>query len=242
MICIGYVRLIYNSHADPIYICQAPDLRNIDGIYHLYYAVSTIGSQDSAIGLATSDSMAAGTWIDHGSTGVATTAANNYNAIDPNLLDDGGTFYLTFGSFWGGIEQVPMNSAADKSTGDPYNLAYQPSDNHAIEGSYLYKNGEYYYLFYSAGVCCDLDQSRPPAGDEYKIKVCRSSSPTGNFVSDPCYSFSASGQANNIQVDKSGTACTNGGGSIVLASHGQVYAPGGQCVFSLLSCVRDIIC
>ena len=242
MICIGYVRLIYNTHADPIYICQAPDLRNIDGIYHLYYAVSTIGSQDSAIGLATSDSMAAGTWIDHGSTGVATTAANNYNAIDPNLLDDSGTFYLTFGSFWGGIEQVPMNSAADKSTGDPYNLAYQPSDNHAIEGSYLYKNGEYYYLFYSAGVCCDLDQSRPPAGDEYKIKVCRSSSPTGNFVSDRATPFR--------RVDKLTTSRSTSpelrARMEAAVSSSQVMAKfmhlADSASFSLPSWLRDIIC
>ena len=43
--------------------------------------------------------------------------------------------------------------------------------------------------------------------------VCRSSVPNGGFV------------------DKSGKACTNGGGSVVLESHGWVYGPGGQGVY-----------
>ena len=30
------------------------------------------------------------------------------------------------------------------------------------------------------------------------------------------------------QVDATGTACTNGGGTVVLESHGTVYGPGGQ--------------
>jgi hypothetical protein len=36
-----------------IEILQAPDITNIDGTYFLYYAVSTFGTQNSAIGLAT---------------------------------------------------------------------------------------------------------------------------------------------------------------------------------------------
>ena len=40
--------------------------------------------------------------------------------------------------------------------------------------------------------------------------VCRSTVPTGPFV------------------DKRGKDCRQGGGELVLASHGDVYAPGGQ--------------
>jgi hypothetical protein len=47
----------------------------------------------------------------------------------------------------------------------------------------MFKSGNYYYLFYSSGVCCGYDTSRPASGEEYKIKVCRSTSPTGGFVS-----------------------------------------------------------
>lgn len=48
----------------------------------------------------------------------------------------------------------------------------------------MYKYGNYYYLFFSAGICCGYDTSRPASGEEYKIKVCRSTSATGNFVSE----------------------------------------------------------
>lgn len=133
--------------------------------------------------------MADGSWTDHGTTGIETTPANDYNAIDANLLDDGGTFYMTFGSFWGGIYQVRMDGAAEKAVSDPYNLAYEPAGNHPIEGAYLYKDGGFYYLFFSAGQCCSFVPSKPAAGDEYHIKVCRSSSPTGDFVSDRPFFF-----------------------------------------------------
>jgi len=38
------------------------------------------------------------------------------------------------------------------------------------------------------------------------------------------------------QVDKTGTACTNGGGTTVLESHGTVYGPGGQYVNPFSEC------
>lgn len=78
----------------------------------------------------------------------------------------------------------------------------------------MVKYGNYYYLFFSWGSCCGYDKTRPAAGKEYKIKVCRSSSATGGFV------------------DKSGASCTSGGGTIVLESHDKVYGPGGQSVYN----------
>ena len=164
-------------------MAQAPDAHIVDGLYYVYYAVSTFGSQDSAIGLATSATMEAGSWTDHGSTGVASTSAKTYNAIDPNLIDVDGSYYLNFGSFWDDIYQVPMNSAATKSSSASYNIDYDPSGDHAVEGSYMYQYGDYYYLFYSAGICCGYDTSMPAAGQEYKIKVCRSTYVSGGFVS-----------------------------------------------------------
>lgn len=40
----------------------------VGSTYYLYYSVSTFGSQSSAIGYATSDTMEYGSWVDHGST------------------------------------------------------------------------------------------------------------------------------------------------------------------------------
>ncbi|RSL95741.1 Arabinan endo-1,5-alpha-L-arabinosidase A [Fusarium oligoseptatum] len=93
------------------------------------------------------------------------------------------------------------------------NVIYEPVTT-AVEAPYMFKHGNYYYMFFSKGNCCGFDKDRPDAGQEYKIMVCRSSSATSGFV------------------DKSGKSCTNGGGTVVLESHGWVYGPGGQGVYN----------
>lgn len=126
--------------------------------------------------------MEPGSWTDHGSTGIRSSSSKDYNAIDANVFNDGGSYYMNFGSFWRDIYQAPMNSAATKAASSSYNVAFDPSGTHAVEGAYMYKHGSYYYLFYSAGKCCGFDKSRPARGEEYKIKVCRSTSPKSGFV------------------------------------------------------------
>ncbi len=134
---------------------QAPDVHKVGNLYHLYYAVSSWGSQNSVIGLATSPSMDPGTWTDHGSTGVASYTGNPFNTIDPNLIQVGNNYYMNFGSFWSDIWQVQLNSAATWSSGgSPVQLAFNSQGAHAEEGSYMFYHGGYYYLLYSAGTCC----------------------------------------------------------------------------------------
>ncbi|CAJ2505811.1 Uu.00g132050.m01.CDS01 [Anthostomella pinea] len=192
----------------------APDVSLVGSTYYLYYSVSSFGVQNSAIGVATSSSMDVGTWTDIGATGIASAAGKSYNAIDPNLVNVNGAYMLSFGSFWADIYQVAMAAAPSKTAGgSSYQIAYDPVTT-ALEGAFIFPYGSYYYLFYSKGSCCGYDTTRPAAGDEYKIMVCRSTSATGGFV------------------DASGTACTNGGGTIVLATHDNVYGPGGQGVYN----------
>ncbi|KAA8651107.1 hypothetical protein EYZ11_005312 [Aspergillus tanneri] len=116
----------------------APDVQLINGVYHVYYSVSVFGSQNSAIGLATSDTMDAGTWTEHGATGIRSDSSKSYNAIDANLFNDG-VFYLNFGSFWTDIYQVEMDSTAMKVSSSAYNIVYDPNGDHAVEGAFLYK-------------------------------------------------------------------------------------------------------
>lgn len=72
----------------------------VGSTYYMYYAVSTFGSQSSAIGYATSTTMEYGSWTDHGSTGVASSSGKPYNAIDPTVVQTAsGTYYMSFGSF-----------------------------------------------------------------------------------------------------------------------------------------------
>ncbi len=173
----------------------------------MYYAVSTFGTQNSAIGVARSTTMDVGTWTDLGSTGIVSSSSTAYNAIDPNLIVDNGDYFLTFGSFWNDLYRVRVTPTV--TNGGFYQVAYDFSDT-AIEGPYVFKYGSYYYLFFSKGQCCGYDTNMPASGKEYRIMVCRGTSAVGPFV------------------DKDGTSCRSGGGTMVLPSHDWVYGPGGQ--------------
>lgn len=186
-------------------------MHKVGDLYHLYYSVSQFGSQNSAIGLATSSTLEVGSWTDRGATGVASDSSKPYNAIDGNLINVSGTYYLNFGSFWHDIYQVKMDSSAfTKGDNSAYNIAYTSISPSPEEGAYMFYYSGYYYLLISVGTCCGYDTNLPAAGAEYKIVVCRSSSSSGGFV------------------DQSGKSCTDGGGTTIFASQGNTYGPGGQ--------------
>ncbi|KAH8146018.1 uncharacterized protein LAJ45_09940 [Morchella importuna] len=193
----------------------APDISKVGDVYYLYYSVSTFGSQESAIGVATSTTMDVGTWTDHGSTGIRSYTGSAYNAIDGNLvLSTAGSYYMSFGSFWGDIYQVPMANPPLTTAGTSVRIAYNASGAHAVEGSNIYYRSPYYYLFFSSGTCCGYDSSRPSQGNEYRINVCVSTTINGGYY------------------DRNGVSCTASGGTPVLTSHDNVYGPGGQGVFA----------
>jgi arabinan endo-1,5-alpha-L-arabinosidase len=170
----------------------APDVSQAGSDYYVYYTVSTFGAQNSAIGLATSATMDCGSFRNLGTTGVESRTGDNYNAIDGNLLKDGSSYLFNFGSFYSNLYQVNMANPPTKSSGSQRPLAFEPAGEHPEEAPYMVKYGSYYYLFYSVGKCCGYDASRPAAGAEYKIKVCRSATATGGFVSLPtCFLFDA---------------------------------------------------
>ena len=190
---------------------QAPEVVQIGGTFYLYYSVSEFGSQDSAIGVATSSSLDVANWEDQGMV-IQSSSGSPFNAIDPSIINADGTSLLTFGSFWEDIHQVALADPPTRANGSPAQVAFDPVTTEE-EGPALFLNGDFYYLFYSKGKCCNYDKDRPAAGEEYKILVCRSSSATGGFV------------------DADGKECTNGGGTVVLESHDNVYGPGGQGVY-----------
>jgi beta-xylosidase len=85
----------------------APDISHFNGKYHLYYSISSFGSQDSAIGLATNKTLDPKSpdykWEDGGKV-VESREGDAYNCIDPNLVvEDENNAWLSWGSFWGGI-------------------------------------------------------------------------------------------------------------------------------------------
>lgn len=189
----------------------APDVHLLGDKYILYYAVSTYESQNSTIGYATSPTMEEGSWTDHGSAGISSTDGGQYNAIDANLIQASGTNVLTFGSFWDGIFQVEMSKDGGNVTSSLDNIAYNSTGAHAIEGSYVFYWKDYYYLFFSSGLCCEYNTDKPPPGEEYKIFACRSENVDGPYV------------------DKDDVNCLDdNGGTMILGSHGEVLGPGGQ--------------
>ena len=157
----------------------------IGDYYYVYYSVSSFGTQVSAIGVARSKTMEAGTWEDLGSTGITSKAGSAYNAIDANLISTSDGYYMTFGSFWGDLYQVKMASPPVQiaSGASAVQIAYQPSGAHAVEAAFIWQRAPYFYLFFSVGSCCGYDKNRPAKGAEYAIKVCRSSSVSGPYVS-----------------------------------------------------------
>lgn len=68
----------------------APDISFFNGRYHLYYAVSAFGKNDSAIGLAINRTLDAKSrdykWVDEGMVVRSRQGQDDWNAIDPNLV------------------------------------------------------------------------------------------------------------------------------------------------------------
>jgi arabinan endo-1,5-alpha-L-arabinosidase len=181
----------------------APDVKHFNGRVWLYYSVSTFGSKVSAIGLLSATSLGVGNWRDDGLV-IRTTASNNYNAIDPDLVvDANGSPWLTFGSFNSGIKLTRLNSSM-KPTGTLFGIA---SRDGGIEApNIVYRNGNY-YLFVSVGACCQGVNST------YQIRYGRASSITGPYL------------------DKNGVDMRQGGGSLLDSGNVRWKGPGGQDIY-----------
>jgi arabinan endo-1,5-alpha-L-arabinosidase len=197
----------------PLANLWAPDISYFDGTYHLYYAASTFGSNESVIALATSPTLDPRSpryhWRDDGEV-IASDVADNFNAIDPALVaGPRRSKWLALGSFWSGIKLVALNPRTGKPTGARPKLWALSSTTapDAEEGSYIVHHGSYYYLFVSAGFCCR------GIGSTYQVIVGRSSLVTGPYT------------------DPNGTDMTDGGGMELLGSSEAMIGPGGPSVY-----------
>jgi arabinan endo-1,5-alpha-L-arabinosidase len=196
----------------PLEDLWAPDISYWNGLYHLYYAGSQFGTNDSVIGLATNVSLDMKSpryhWVDRGLV-LRSSDADDWNAIDPNLTFDAkGRPWLAFGSFWSGIKLRSIDMATGKlSTKDTtrYPLAARPG-NTAIEAAFIIYRKPYYYLFVSIDFCCRGVHST------YKTAVGRAQAITGPYV------------------DRAGFHMNQGAAEILLTSHGPYIGPGGQSV------------
>lgn len=192
----------------------APDIRSFDGRYHLYYAASQFGTNNSVIGLATAKTLDPHSprhgWVDEGMAMRSTPGADDFNATDPDLVsDERGALWMSFGSFWSGIKLRRL----DPETGKPsprhptvHALASRPAPG-AVEGSSIVRRGGFYYLFVSFDFCCRGVNS------DYRTTVGRARRVTGPHV------------------DRDGVPMLQGGGTELLRGYDEFAGPGGGDVY-----------
>jgi arabinan endo-1,5-alpha-L-arabinosidase len=187
----------------------APDISYFGGVYHLYYAASTFGSNKSCIGQATRAALDSGSWADQGMVLCSNMGeTDNWNAIDPNIVvDDAGTPWLEFGSFWSGLKMVKLTSAGLRADTTLYSLANGANSKGSLEGGWVFKRCGYYYLFSSWGSCCSSPY-------DYNIRVGRSTTVTGPYV------------------DMAGTSLMSGGGTLLVTGNSSWVAPGHNAVIT----------
>ncbi len=196
----------------------APDISFFSGLYHVYYAGSTFGSNTSVIGLATTATLDQTDpdyqWVDQGEV-LGSASSDDFNALDPTILvDSDNSVWMTYGSYWSGIKQRQIDPATGKllvSNSTVYSLAERPDVQFdPIEGTSLVHKNNYYYLFASFDNCCASN----PYQSTYRIMVGRGTSPHGPFT------------------DMDGVNMLQGGGTQLLAGNGTTWnAPGGATVY-----------
>ncbi len=202
----------------------APDIQYLDGTYYLYYSPSAFAQNTSAIGVMTNKTLDQDSpdyeWVDHGMILQSIPGRDFWNAIDANVYFDrrwGGetTGWLSFGSFWGGLKLVKLDSTMT-ALAEPqewYTIAKQertfgmpdtdPGDG-TVEAPFIYRRHQYYYLFISVGYCCRGLEST------YEVLVGRSRDIRGPYF------------------DKEGKPLYAGGGTFV-AGETEDFAAIGHC-------------
>jgi len=210
----------------------APDISFHNNQFYLYYSVSAFGKNTSCIGLATNKTLDPNSpdfkWVDHGKVIQSYPGVTNWNAIDPNLVfDDKGTPWFSYGSFWDGLQMVPLNPdlktipegkepltfasrKPDPNMENPPSIENNPVDagGNAIEAPFIYRKGNYYYLFASIDYCCKGVNST------YKMIIGRSETVQGPYL------------------DKEGRSLRTGGGTILMQGDEKWHGVGHNAVTS----------
>jgi arabinan endo-1,5-alpha-L-arabinosidase len=185
----------------------APDVHYYKGKYYLYYSVSGFGKNTSAIGVTTSPTLNPRApnyrWTDQGIVLQSIPTRDNWNAIDPNIVEDSrGDAWMVFGSFWSGIKMVRLDASRTHlaEPQDWHDIARRELPDSAatpaeIEGPHILKKNGYYYLFVSWGLCCQKQKIT------YRVVVGRSKEVTGPYL------------------DRTGKDMNLGGGTPVIAGN-----------------------
>lgn len=207
----------------------APDVIYYGGEWHLFYSSSAFAKNTSVIGHLTSPTLNPNNpeygWKDKGLIVQSVPNRDNWNAIDPNIfLDEEGTPWMVFGSFWGGLKMVKLNADLSGiakpevwktacSRPRSFELASEDPGDGAVEAPFVTKYGDYYYLFVSIDYCCRGAEST------YKVVVGRSDKACGPYV------------------DKDGKEMQFDGGTLVIEGDKKKYSAVGHCsVYNDMPC------
>lgn len=149
----------------------APDINYINGKYVLYYSQSVWGGEwTCGVGIAVSNKPE-GPFKDLGKL-FNSKDIDVQNSIDPFYYEENGHKYLFWGSLRGiyGIELSSDGLSLKEGT------EKQKIAGSSIEGTYIYKHNNFYYLFASHGSCCN------GASSTYKVVVGRSENLFGPYI------------------------------------------------------------
>ena len=143
----------------------APDIIKVGDEYRIYYSASTFGSQQSCIGLAVAKHPEGP--FEHKGLVIKTTNEAPVNAIDANLVVDHktGEQYMVYGSFWGGIRIIKLDSTTGLTAEDGFGIPLATRPREMVDTAY-------YYLFVSYG----------SLASDYHVRVGRSKCITGPYV------------------------------------------------------------
>jgi len=205
----------------------APDIIRHQGKWHLFCSPSAFGVNTSVIvhlTRSTLDPSVDEPWKDCGPIIHSEPDVNDWNAIDANVVvDEKGTPWMDFGSFWDGIQLVRMKKDLSGVDGEVKTIARRygerrsdlknPTSEHAgtnaIEAPFIFKHDGWYYLFVSWDYCCMGNNS------SYKVAVGRSKSVEGPYL------------------DKEGRDMAKGGGTVVAFNDWQYNASGHNSAYTI---------
>lgn len=150
----------------------APELYVLNGKIYLYYTARRASDGVSYIGVATTDDIRNG-FTDHGCL-----VAFGTEAIDAFIFEDDGKRYISWKAY--GLDPRPIELLCAELSPDGLQLIGEPfmllkdDENIGMEGQYMYKQGDYYYIIYSIRGCCG-------ANSDYAVSVARSKSLKGLY-------------------------------------------------------------
>ncbi|WP_423463440.1 family 43 glycosylhydrolase [Promicromonospora sp. MS192] len=179
----------------------APDIRYVDGEYLLTYGLSTGG-----LAVATAPTPT-GPWTHRDELLVPSAPIDGCPTgnIDQALFtDDDGTLYL----YWGSYDVVCV-SELTPGAGELTGPVTQVAQGRRMEGAYVVRHDDLYYLMYSDAGCCE------GAYSGYTVKVGRSESPRGPFLDDDGVDLMA-------ESSKGGYVLTSNGNGFVGPGHHSV--------------------